>query len=41
VISCKDCIFQLIYCGKDGLAYTDDDLIRNFPADFDGNWNGR
>lgn len=41
VISCKDCIFQLIYCGKDGLAYTEDDLIRNFPADFDGNWNGR
>lgn len=41
VISCRDGIFQLIYCGKDGLAYTDDDLIRNFPADFDGNWNGR
>lgn len=33
VISSSGCAFQLIYDGPDGLPYTDDDLVRNFPPD--------
>jgi hypothetical protein len=35
VISSSGAAFQLIYDGPDGKPYTDDDLIRNFPADLE------
>ena len=33
VISSSGCAFQLIYDGPDGVPYTEDDLVRNFPPD--------
>jgi len=35
VISSSGGVFQLIYDGPDGLPYTDDDLVRNFPPELD------
>ena len=35
IISASGGIFQLIYDGPDGRPFTDDDLVRNFPPDFD------
>ena len=35
VIGSSSCSFQLIYNGPDGLPYTQDDQIRNFPQDLE------
>ena len=35
VISSSGCAFQLVYDGPDGLPYTKDDLVRNFPPDLE------